>query len=60
MVELSHPARLWDEQTVQSTNQRMEGRAIHALLVQRDQPELLTTGQAGKMPSGKGFSAGAR
>ena len=36
----------------------MEGLAINALLVQLYQPELLTTGPAAKMPSGKGFSAG--
>jgi hypothetical protein len=55
---LSHPAWQWDEQAVQSTNQRMEGLAINALLVQLYQPELLTTGPAAKMPSGKGFSRG--
>jgi hypothetical protein len=31
--DLSHPAWQWDEQAVQSTNQRMEGLAINALLV---------------------------
>ena len=36
----------------------MEGLAINALLVQLYQPELLTTGPAAKMPSGKGFSVG--
>lgn len=56
---LSHPAWQWDEQAVQSTNQRMEGLAINTLLVQLYQPELLTTGPAAKVPSGKGFSAGA-
>ena len=35
----------------------MEGLAINALLVQLYQPELLTTGPAAKMPSGKGFAA---
>ena len=44
---------------MQSTNQRMEGLAINALLVQLYQPELLTTGPAAKVPSGKGFSAGS-
>ena len=57
--DLSHPAWQWDEQAVQSTNQRMEGLAINALLVQLYQPELLTTGLAAKLPSGKGFSAGS-
>ena len=58
--DLSHPAWQWDEQAVQSTNQRMEGLAINALLVQLYQPELLTTGPSAKVPSGsKGFSAGA-
>jgi len=56
--DLSHPAWQWDEQAVLSTNQRMEGLAINALLVQLYQPELLTTGPAAKVPSGKGFSAG--
>ena len=56
--DISHPAYEWDEQAVQSTNQRMEGLAINALLVQLYQPELLTTGPAAKVPSGKGFSAG--
>ena len=56
--DMSHPAYEWDEQAVQSTNQRMEGLAINALLVQLYQPELLTTGPAAKVPSGKGFSAG--
>jgi hypothetical protein len=37
----------------------MEGLAINALLVQLYQPELLTTGPAAKVPSGKGFSAGS-
>ena len=37
----------------------MEGLAINALLVQLYQPELLSTGPAAKMPSGKGFSAGS-
>jgi len=37
--DLSHPAwQWWDEQAVQSTNQRMEGLAINALLVQLYQP----------------------
>jgi hypothetical protein len=44
---------------LQSTNQRMEGLAINALLVQLYPPELLTTGPAAKVPSGKGFSAGS-
>jgi hypothetical protein len=56
--DLSHPAWQWDEQAVQSTNQRMEGLAINDLLVQLYQPELLTTGPAAKVPRGKGFSAG--
>ena len=56
---MSHPAWQWDEQAVHSTNQRMEGLAINALLVQLYQPELLSTGPAAKMPSGKGFSAGS-
>jgi hypothetical protein len=56
--DLSHPAWQWDEQAVLSTNQRMEGLAINALLVQLYQPELLTTGPAAKVPSGKGFSRG--
>ena len=43
---------------MQSTNQRMEGLAINALLVELYQPELLSTGPAAKVPSGKGFSAG--
>jgi len=58
-ANLSHPAWQWDEQAVQRTNQRMEGLAINALLVQLYQPELLTTGPAAKLPSGKGFSAGS-
>jgi hypothetical protein len=37
----------------------MEGLAINAFLVQLYQPELLTTGPAAKVPSGKGFSAGS-
>jgi len=37
----------------------MEGPAINALLVQLYQPELLTTGPAAKVPSGKGFSSGS-
>jgi hypothetical protein len=57
--DLSHPAWQWDEQAVQSTNQRMEGLAINALLVELYQPELLTTGPAAKVPSRKGFSAGS-
>jgi len=57
--DLSHPAWQWDEQAVQSTNQRMEGLAINALLVELYQPELLSTGPAAKVPSGKGFSAGS-
>jgi hypothetical protein len=57
--DMSHPAYEWDEQAVHSTNQRMEGLAINALLVQLYQPELLSTGPAAKMPSGKGFSAGS-
>jgi hypothetical protein len=57
--DMSHPAYEWDEQAVLSTNQRMEGLAINALLVQLYQPELLTTGPAAKVPSGKGFSAGS-
>jgi len=59
LEDLSHPAWQWDEQAVQSTNQRMEGLAINALLVQLYQPELLTTSPAAKVPSGKGFSAGS-
>jgi hypothetical protein len=55
--DLSHPAYEWDEQAVQSTNQRMEGLAINALLVQLYQPELLSTGPAAKVLSGKGFAA---
>jgi hypothetical protein len=43
---------------VQSTNQRMEGLAINALLVQLYQPELLSTGPAAKVRSGKGFAGG--
>ncbi len=38
---------------MQSTNQRMEGLAINALLVLY-QPELLSTGPAAKVRSGKG------
>lgn len=57
--DLSHPAWQWDEQAVQSINQRMEGLAINALLVELYQPELLTTGPAAKVPSGKGFFAGS-
>ena len=57
LEDLSHPAWQWDEQAVQSTNQRMEGLAINALLVQLYQPELLTTTPAAKVPSGRGFSA---
>jgi hypothetical protein len=56
--DLSHPAWQLDEQAVQSTNQRMEGLAINALLVQLYQPELLSTGPAAKARSGKGFSVG--
>ncbi len=56
---LSHPAWQWNEQAVQSTNQRMEGLAINALLVQLYQPELLSTGSAAKVRSGKGFAAAA-
>jgi hypothetical protein len=56
--DMSHPAYEWDEQAVLSTNQRMEGLAINALLVQLYQPELLSTGPAAKVPSGKGFSGG--
>jgi hypothetical protein len=56
--DMSHPAYEWDEQAVQSTNQRMEGLAINALLVQLYQPELLSTGPAAKVRSGKGFAAG--
>ena len=44
---------------MQSTNQRMEGLAINALLVQLYQPELLTTGPAAKLRSGKGFAGAA-
>lgn len=55
--DLSHPAYEWDEQAVQSTNQRMEGLAINALLVQLYQPELLSTGPAATVRSGKGFAA---
>ena len=56
--DMSHPAWQWDEQAVHSTNQRMEGLAIKAVLVQLYRPELLTTGPAAKVPSGKGLSAG--
>ncbi|MCP9852829.1 hypothetical protein KBZ14_08080 [Synechococcus sp. HJ21-Hayes] len=56
--DLSHPAWQWDEQAVQSTNQRKEGLAINALLVQLYQPELLSTGPAAKVRSGKGLSVG--
>ena len=56
---ISHPAWQWDEQAVQSTNQRMEGLAINALLVQLYQPELLTTGPAAKVRSGRGFAGAA-
>ena len=55
--DMSHPAYEWDEQAVLSTNQRMEGLAINALLVQLYQPELLSTGPAAKVRSGKGFAA---
>jgi hypothetical protein len=58
LEDMSHPAWQWGEQAVQRTNQRMEGLAINALLVQLYQPELLTTCPAAKVPSGKGFSAG--
>ena len=58
-ANLSHPAWQWDEQAVQSTHQRMEGLAINALLVQLYQPELLTTGPAAKVRSGKGFTGAA-
>ena len=44
---------------MQSTNQRMEGLAINALLVQLYQPELLTTSPAAKVTSYRGFSADA-
>jgi hypothetical protein len=57
--DLSHPAWQWDEQAVQSTNQRMERLAINALLVELYQPELLSTGPAAKVPSSRGFSAGS-
>ncbi len=57
--DLSHPAWQWDEQAVQSTNQRMEGLAINALLVQLYQPDLLSTGPAAKVRSGKGFAGAA-
>jgi hypothetical protein len=56
--DLSHPAWHWDEQAVQSTNQRMEGLAINALLVQLYQPDLLSTAPAAKVRSGKGFAGG--
>jgi hypothetical protein len=55
---MSHPAYECDEQAVLSTNQRMEGLAINALLVQLYQPELLSTGPAAKVRSGKSFSRG--
>jgi hypothetical protein len=45
----------WDEPAVQSTNQLMEGLAINAL-AQLYQPDLLTTGPAAKVCSGKGFA----
>jgi hypothetical protein len=57
--DLSHPAWQWAEQAVQGTNQRMKGLAINALLVQLYQPELLSTGPAAKVRSGKGFAAAA-
>jgi hypothetical protein len=53
--DLSHPAWQWDEQAVQNTNKRIEGLPINALLVELAQPELLTTGPAAKVPSGKDF-----
>jgi hypothetical protein len=37
----------------------MEGLAINALLVQLYQPELLSTGPAAKVRSGKGFAGAA-
>ncbi|MFN6132889.1 MAG: hypothetical protein ACK46L_08315 [Synechococcaceae cyanobacterium] len=46
--DLSHPAWQWDEQAVQSPNQRMEGLAINALIVQHYQQELLSTGTSAK------------
>jgi hypothetical protein len=55
--DFSHPAWQWDEQAVQSTNHRMEGLAINALLVQLYQPELLSTGLAARAASDKGFGA---
>jgi hypothetical protein len=57
--DLSHPVWQWDEQAVQSSNQRMEGLAINALLVQLYQPDLLSTGPATKVRSAKGFAAAA-
>ena len=55
---LSHPAWQWDEQAVQSTNQRMEGLASNALLVQLYQPDLLSTGPAAKVRIGKVLAGG--
>ena len=48
----------WDEQTVQSTNQRMKGLAINALLVQLYKPQPLSTGPAAKVRTGEGFAGG--
>jgi hypothetical protein len=58
LEDLIHLAWHRDDQAVQSSNQRMGGLAINALLVQLYQPELLTSGPAAKVPSGMGFSAG--
>lgn len=60
LEDLIHPSWHWNAQAVQSSNQRMEGLAINALLVQLYQPELLSTGLAGKVPSSKGFRLAAR
>ena len=54
LTNLSHPSWQRDGQAVQSTNQRMEGLAINALLVQLYQPGLLSTGPAAKVPAERG------
>jgi hypothetical protein len=51
--DLSHPARYWDEQGVQSTNQPMEGLLINVLLVQLYQLEVLATGPAPRCQAGR-------
>jgi hypothetical protein len=60
LEDLIHSAWHWDEQAVQSTNQRMGGLAINALLMQLYQPEQFSTGLASKVTSSKGFSAGGK